>query len=139
MTGRLASKVVVITGGATGIGRAVARRAVSEGAAVVIAGRRRDVGERAQADLRRGGGRALFVAADVTREAEVSRLVQTAVAEFGRLGAPPHGELEGPAPNPTGRVASPDEIASFVAFLLSDESAFITGAALAIDGGFTAQ
>jgi NAD(P)-dependent dehydrogenase (short-subunit alcohol dehydrogenase family) len=45
----------------------------------------------------------------------------------------------GPAPNPTGRVASPEEIASFVAFLLSDESAFITGAALAIDGGFTAQ
>jgi len=38
-----------------------------------------------------------------------------------------------------GRVASPEEIASFVAFLLSDESAFITGAALAIDGGFTAQ
>jgi len=37
------------------------------------------------------------------------------------------------------RVAEPDEIAAFVAFLLSDESAFITGAALAIDGGFTAQ
>jgi len=44
-----------------------------------------------------------------------------------------------PAPNPTGRVASPAEIAGFAAFLLSDESAFITGAALAIDGGFTAQ
>lgn len=55
------------------------------------------------------------------------------------LGAPPHGELPAPAPNPTGRVASPAEIASFVAFLLSDESAFITSEALAIDGGFTAQ
>jgi NAD(P)-dependent dehydrogenase (short-subunit alcohol dehydrogenase family) len=55
------------------------------------------------------------------------------------LGAPPDGELAGPAPNPTGRVAGPDEIAAFVAFLLSDESVFITGAALAIDGGFTAQ
>jgi NAD(P)-dependent dehydrogenase (short-subunit alcohol dehydrogenase family) len=43
------------------------------------------------------------------------------------------------ARNPTGRVASADEIASFAAFLLSDESAFITGAALAIDGGATAQ
>jgi len=55
------------------------------------------------------------------------------------LGAPAEGELPGPAPNPTGRVASPAEIASFIAFLLSDESAFITGAALAIDGGSTAQ
>jgi NAD(P)-dependent dehydrogenase (short-subunit alcohol dehydrogenase family) len=43
------------------------------------------------------------------------------------------------ASGPTGRVASPDEVAAFVAFLLSDESAFITGATLAIDGGFTAQ
>jgi NAD(P)-dependent dehydrogenase (short-subunit alcohol dehydrogenase family) len=55
------------------------------------------------------------------------------------LGAPPEGELPGPAPNPTGRVATPGEVASFAAFLLSDESAFITGAALAIDGGVTAQ
>lgn len=55
------------------------------------------------------------------------------------LGVPPEGEFPCPAPNPTGRVATPEEIASFVAFLLSDESAFITGAGLAIDGGFTAQ
>jgi NAD(P)-dependent dehydrogenase (short-subunit alcohol dehydrogenase family) len=55
------------------------------------------------------------------------------------LGAPPEGQLPGPAPNPTGRVATPGEVASFAAFLLSDESAFITGAALAIDGGATAQ
>jgi NAD(P)-dependent dehydrogenase (short-subunit alcohol dehydrogenase family) len=41
--------------------------------------------------------------------------------------------------NPAGRVAQPEEIAAFVAFLLSDESTFVTGAALAIDGGLTAQ
>jgi NAD(P)-dependent dehydrogenase (short-subunit alcohol dehydrogenase family) len=41
--------------------------------------------------------------------------------------------------NPSGRVSRPSEIAAFVAFLLSDEAAFITGAALAIDGGFSAQ
>jgi NAD(P)-dependent dehydrogenase (short-subunit alcohol dehydrogenase family) len=94
MTGRLAAKVFVVTGGGTGIGRAVAGRVVAEGGAVVIAGRRRVRAE---------------------------------------------GELPGPAPNPTGRVASPDEVAAFVAFLLSDESRFITGAALPIDGGSTAQ
>jgi NAD(P)-dependent dehydrogenase (short-subunit alcohol dehydrogenase family) len=43
------------------------------------------------------------------------------------------------APNPTGRVADPGEIAGLVAYLLSDEAAFITGAALAMDGGMTAQ
>ena len=42
------------------------------------------------------------------------------------------------APNPTGRVASTDEVAAYVAYLLSDEAAFVTGAALAIDGGATA-
>jgi NAD(P)-dependent dehydrogenase (short-subunit alcohol dehydrogenase family) len=55
------------------------------------------------------------------------------------LGVGPGEDLPGPAPNPTGRVAGPDEIAAFAAFLLSDESAFLTGAALAIDGGATAQ
>jgi len=47
--------------------------------------------------------------------------------------------IKGLATNPAGRVAGPDEIASFVPFLLRDEAAFITGAALAVSGGFAAQ
>ena len=42
------------------------------------------------------------------------------------------------APNPSGRVAGPEEVSAFVAFLLSDDARFVTGATLAIDGGATA-
>ena len=53
-------------------------------------------------------------------------------------GLGPHDALP-PAPNPTGRTATTEEIASFVAYLLSDETTFITGAALTADGGYTAS
>ncbi|MFF0174016.1 SDR family oxidoreductase [Micromonospora profundi] len=42
------------------------------------------------------------------------------------------------AMHPIGRIGEPEEIAAFAAFLLSDDASFITGAALAVDGGFTA-
>ena len=76
---------MIVTGGSTGIGRAVADRVVAEGGTVVIAGRRREPGERAAAELRASGGRARFVGTDVTVEHEVRRLVEAAVTEFGRL------------------------------------------------------
>jgi NAD(P)-dependent dehydrogenase (short-subunit alcohol dehydrogenase family) len=41
--------------------------------------------------------------------------------------------------SPIGRLSRPDEVAAFAAFLLSDEAAFVTGAALAVDGGYSAQ
>jgi NAD(P)-dependent dehydrogenase (short-subunit alcohol dehydrogenase family) len=57
----------------------------------------------------------------------------------GPAGRAARGPAAGPGAEPTGGVATPGEVASFAAFLLSEESAFITGAALAIDGGVTAQ
>jgi NAD(P)-dependent dehydrogenase (short-subunit alcohol dehydrogenase family) len=74
MAGPLASKVVIVTGGASGIGRAVAGRIIADGGAVVIAGRRRDAGEQAAEQLRAGGGRVLFVVADVAVERDAQRL-----------------------------------------------------------------
>lgn len=57
----------------------------------------------------------------------------------GNMGMPPEEAVRvAGALHPVGRIARPEEIAAFVAFLLSDEARFITGAALAIDGGMTA-
>ncbi|MEU8176463.1 SDR family oxidoreductase [Microbispora hainanensis] len=57
----------------------------------------------------------------------------------GNMGPSPEESLRAAgAMHPIGRIGQPEEIAAFVAFLLSDEARFITGAALAIDGGITA-
>lgn len=55
------------------------------------------------------------------------------------MGATPEGEATIAALHPLGRISQPEEVAAFCAFLLSDEASFVTGAALAIDGGFTAR
>ena len=80
--GRLDGKVAVITGGASGMGEASARLFVAEGARVAIG----DVqAERAEAVAKSLGDRALALAVDVSQSADVKRLVDAAVARFGRL------------------------------------------------------
>lgn len=87
-SGRLAGKICLVTGGATGIGRSTALRMAQEGAAaVVIGGRRQAIGEAVAEELRAAGTEGLFVATDVTREAEVAGLVATVLQRFGRLDA----------------------------------------------------
>jgi NAD(P)-dependent dehydrogenase (short-subunit alcohol dehydrogenase family) len=87
-SGRLAGRICLVTGATSGIGRAAALRMAQEGAAaVVVAGRRVALGEAVAEELRGLGATALFVAADVTRDADAALLVDSTVRRFGRLDA----------------------------------------------------
>ncbi|MEM7625059.1 MAG: glucose 1-dehydrogenase [Planctomycetota bacterium] len=255
--GRLQDKVILITGGGTGIGKATAVMAAAEGAKVVIGNRNAERGEAVAAEIRAGGGEARFLKTDVTNEADVESLVRHATETFGglhgafnnagveqdftplgqtttedyrfvmdinvlgvllsmkhegaailasgggsivnnasvagmigmatipvyiaskhavlgltqsaalewgaqgvRVNAVSPGAIETPmverfrgedaaqreqveamfkAAHPIGRIGRPEEVASAVVYLLSDESSFVLGANFAVDGGFTAQ
>jgi NAD(P)-dependent dehydrogenase (short-subunit alcohol dehydrogenase family) len=82
---RFDGRVVPITGGGSGIGRAMAHRFAAEGAAVVIDELNQDRGEATASSIREAGGDALFVSADVSREEEVAHLVERAHGYRGRL------------------------------------------------------
>src|ERR1700689_5039036 len=82
---RLKGKVAVITGAASGIGRATAIKFAGEGAAVVIADLNVEGGEAAVRDCKENAGRAVFQKTDVSAEAEIKALVARAITEFGRL------------------------------------------------------
>jgi NAD(P)-dependent dehydrogenase (short-subunit alcohol dehydrogenase family) len=83
--GRLNGKIALVTGASSGIGRASALALAREGASVVAASRREQEGRATVAEIERGGGRALFVKADVSRQSEVANLIERAVAAFGRI------------------------------------------------------
>jgi NAD(P)-dependent dehydrogenase (short-subunit alcohol dehydrogenase family) len=81
----LAEKVAVITGGGRGIGRAIALKFAREGAAVVVAARTKSEIEVVAEEVRKAGGRAAIVPADVADEKQCERLIHQGVTQFGRI------------------------------------------------------
>src|SRR5215470_485843 len=84
-SGSLAGRVAIVTGGASGLGRAGAIALARAGAAVAVADVDGDRAARVAADIESGGGKALAIACDVGVSARVQSMIERAVRELGRL------------------------------------------------------
>lgn len=147
----LQDRVVLVTGGGSGLGRAMAERFLALGAKLVIAGRREAVLQEAAREL---GGDVLPVPCDVRDAAQVAAMMDAAEAHFGRVDVLINNAA-GNFISPTERLSPRAvdavlnivlhgtfyctlELANLAAFLISDAAAFITGDLISIDGGETA-
>jgi NAD(P)-dependent dehydrogenase (short-subunit alcohol dehydrogenase family) len=102
MDTQLKGRVALVTGGATGIGKACALALAREGVRLIISGRRERLGEEAASEIRAAGVEARFVRADVGRRADVEALIGATLNAFGRLDfAVNNAGVEGPAFVPT--------------------------------------
>ncbi len=162
--GKLNGKTVVVTGGG-GIGSAARRRFAAEGAKVAVWDMNLDAAEGVAAGIRDAGGQAQAFRCDITSRAEVGAAVAATEARLGPIGvlvnnagwdvcpgptdtALLQGVAEGAASPeklleafakaiPLGGLGRPDDLVGAIAFLGSDDAAFITGQVLSVSGGLT--
>src|SRR2546428_68609 len=132
MAGRLAGRVAFITGSGMGIGREAAVLFAEEGAGVVVADIDAKAAKETVALVERRRGRA----PRRTRCTPIHRGIVDTPLQAPYLTDALRKEFE--TGIPLGRIARPREIASVALFLASDDSSFMTGAELIVDGGFTA-
>ena len=85
MSMTFSGQVALVTGGGAGIGRSTAQAFAVEGLKVVVADRDVEGGEATVALIRQAGGEGLFVACDVTKDAEVRHLHERIIEAYGRL------------------------------------------------------
>lgn len=82
---RLYGKVAIVTGGTSGIGEGICKAFAAEGAKVAVAGRNEERGCRIEKEIREKGGEAEFFRTDVTKEEEIVKLIDSALAKWGKL------------------------------------------------------
>ncbi|MBS0558823.1 MAG: glucose 1-dehydrogenase [Proteobacteria bacterium] len=85
MQGLVAGKSALVTGGASGIGRATCLALAREGARVAVADQSEEGAAATVAEINRAGGQAIGIALDVTDPAKVEAMMRTTVAAFGRI------------------------------------------------------
>jgi L-fucose dehydrogenase len=84
---QLKGKVILITGGAKGIGRAVVRASVAEGAIAAFLDRDEEAGDQLQSELNNSGLESVFVAGEITASQTCRRTVEAVVEKYGRIDA----------------------------------------------------
>jgi NAD(P)-dependent dehydrogenase (short-subunit alcohol dehydrogenase family) len=129
---RLAGRPALVTASSSGLGAAIARGLAAEGCPVLVHGRDRARAEATTDELRSAGG----VAETVLGGAEAMRAMFLADDPQGRDWASLEPELaQRYAPNPTGRLGTPDDVAATVTFLASPLAGYLNGIDVRVDGG----
>jgi NAD(P)-dependent dehydrogenase (short-subunit alcohol dehydrogenase family) len=105
-------KVVLVTGGNAGIGRAAAIEFTKQGAQVVVSGRREKEGLEVIDELETLGGEAIFIKTDVSKESDVKAMIEQTLATFGRLDCAFNnaGIVQAPTPLPDQTEETYDQI-----------------------------
>lgn len=123
--GRVEGKIILLTGGAMGLGKAAAKRLIAEGARVIITDHNVEAGQKTALAL---GENAVLPGAILTPNvqsvADASHDPDALLQQFALA-------------QPVGYMGEPDDIAHLVVYLASDESKFATGASFAVDGGLS--
>jgi len=82
---KLKNKVSIVTGSTMGIGLACAKEFAIQGSKVVVTGRSQDLGEKAVEEIRAGGGDAIFIRCDISKNDQIQNLVQKTVEHYGQI------------------------------------------------------
>jgi len=82
---KLKNKVIIVTGGASGIGEAIVRSAVNEGAIPIIVNRSEDKGKELEKELLDGGHQCLFVQADLSKKEACKKAIDETVSKFSKI------------------------------------------------------
>ena len=139
MPARLEGKIALVTGAGSGLGKAIALAFTREGASLVLGGRRAEPLEKTLREIADEGGTGLVAPGDVTRAADVRRIIETDLNHDFLQGLKKTGEYEALVRiHPLGFLGATDDVAHAAVYLASNEARWMTGVVLPVDGGISA-